>query len=121
MSDFSPSNPATMGMVDLVNATKGQALNTGELVKAFNALSSALSKLSVGTFTCSSSASTSVADSSVTGSSVIILQPTNAAAGTLQGSAKCLYVSAVGSGSFTVTTASSTPTGSETFAYFRNG
>lgn len=31
-----------LGMADLVNATKGQALNTGALVQAFNTLSTAI-------------------------------------------------------------------------------
>ena len=46
MSDFSSGNtssPNSVGMVDLVNATKGHALNTGELVRAFTSLSNAIS------------------------------------------------------------------------------
>ena len=38
MSNFAQSG----GLADLVNATKGQALNTGALVQAFNTLSTAI-------------------------------------------------------------------------------
>jgi hypothetical protein len=117
----SSATDSAFGLGDLVNATKNVALNLGAQVQATNTLATALSAFSSGTFTCTSSASTVVTDSSVKGTSKIVLQPTNAAAGTLQGSAKCLYVSAIGTGSFTVTTASSTPTGSETFSYIRVG
>ena len=117
MADFQSSE----GLGDLVNATKNVALNLGAQVQATNALTTALNAVSTGVFTCSTASSLSITDASVKGSSKIALQPTNAAAGTLQGSAKCLYVSAVGTGSFTVATASSTPAGTETFAYFRIG
>ena len=42
MSDFSSQGTNPVGMLDLVNATKDNALNTGELVRAFNALASAI-------------------------------------------------------------------------------
>ena len=42
MSDF--TQPGSAGIADLVNATKGQALNTGALVQAFNALATSISQ-----------------------------------------------------------------------------
>jgi len=70
-----------------------------------------------GTFTMAASASKTITDANVKTTSVIPLTATNAAAGTLMGSAKSLYVTA-GNGSFTVTTASGVAAaGSETFSY----
>ena len=73
---------------------------------------------STGTFTLAASATTTVTDSTVSTRSIITTPtPTNAAAGTLIGSAKSLYVT-VGNGSFTVTTANGVAAaGNETFAY----
>lgn len=72
---------------------------------------------SVGTFTMAAAASKVVTDANVTTSSVITLTPTNAAAGTLQGSNECLYVTPA-AGSFTVATAAGTnAAGTETFSY----
>ncbi len=72
-----------------------------------------------GTFTCAASGTTTVTNASVATNSIILLMPTNAAAGTLQGSAKSLYVSARTAGtSFAVTTASgAAAAGTETWAY----
>ena len=70
-----------------------------------------------GTFTMAAAATKTVTNSSVTTSSRIFLTPTNAAAATLQGSAKCLYVTAA-NGSFVVTTASgASAAGTEIFAW----
>lgn len=72
---------------------------------------------STGTFTMAAAATKTVTDATVLSSSIIVLMPTNAAAGTLQGSAKCLYVTPA-SGSFMVATASAAAAvGTETFAY----
>lgn len=73
----------------------------------------------VGTFTLAASATTTVTSAYVKANSVIIPFPTNAAAGTLQGSAKSLYVSARTAGtSFTVSTASAAAAaGTETFFF----
>lgn len=73
----------------------------------------------VGTFTLAAAASTTVTEANVKTNSVIIPFPTNAAAGTLQGSAKSLYVSARTAGtSFAVSTASAaSAAGTETFFY----
>lgn len=72
-----------------------------------------------GTFTCAAAASTVVSNTNVKVGSTIILQPANAAAGTLQGSAKCLYPNTLVAGaSFTVTTASAAAAaGTEIFSY----
>lgn len=72
-----------------------------------------------GTFTLAAAASTTVTQPSTAANSIILLMPTNAAAGTLMGSAKSLYVSARTAGaSFTVATASGVAAaGTETFAY----
>lgn len=72
---------------------------------------------SMGTFTMAAAASKTVTDANVATSSLILLMPTNAAAGTLQGSNECLYVTP-GSGSFVVATAAGTSAaGTETFSY----
>lgn len=47
MSDLiQQQNFNSVGMTDLINATKGQALNTGALVAAFNALATSIQTLS---------------------------------------------------------------------------
>lgn len=72
-----------------------------------------------GTFTLGAAASTTVTDTAVAAASIIYWEPTNAAAGTLEGSTKKLYESArVPGTSFTVSTASGVAAaGSETFRY----
>ncbi len=72
-----------------------------------------------GSFTLAASATTTVTQPAVKANSVVTLSATNAAAATLMGSAKALYVSALTPGaSFTVTTASGgAAAGSETFMY----
>lgn len=72
-----------------------------------------------GSFTLPAAASLVVPQSLVTGTSKIFLQPTNAAAAALQGSAEQLYISAQSAGvSFTVATAGGgSAAGGETFDY----
>lgn len=72
-----------------------------------------------GSFTCAANKDTTVTQPNVKSTSVITLTPTNAAAGTLQGAATCLYVSAKTAGaSFKVTTANAAAAaGTETFDY----
>ena len=72
-----------------------------------------------GSFTCANAATTTVTQPAVEATSIILLMPKNAAAGTLQGSAKHLYISARTAGaSFTVATASAaSAAGTETFDY----
>lgn len=73
----------------------------------------------VGSFTLGAAATLVVTQAATAANSIIVIQPTNAGAGTLQGSAKCLYISAKSAGvSFTVATASGVAaTGGETFNY----
>lgn len=76
-------------------------------------------RISTGSFTMAGAASKTVSDTNVTAASLVFLTPTNAAAGTLQGGTKHLYISAqVAATSFTVATASGVAAaGTETFAY----
>jgi hypothetical protein len=73
----------------------------------------------VGTFTLSAAITSTIANVNVTAGCTILLTPTNAAAATLQGSAKCLYISArTAATSFAVSTASGVAAaGTETFTY----
>ena len=73
----------------------------------------------VGNFILGAAATTVVANTGVTPTSRIILTPTNAAAATLMGSAKALYIAAkTDKTSFTVATANAAAaTGTETFDY----
>ena len=72
-----------------------------------------------GTFTLTAAVTTTVTDKRVTANSVILLTPTNAAAATLMGSAKALYLSArTAQTSFAVSTANAVAAaGTETFQY----
>lgn len=111
-----------MAEQEVTQATQANTLRR-QIVQAINALSTTFANAIprvTGSFTLAASASTTVADVNVTGTSRISFTPTNAAAGTLEGSAKCLYVSARSVGvSFTVTTASgAAAAGTETFDYF---
>ena len=70
-----------------------------------------------GGFTMAAAATKTVTDAHVKTTSLIVLIDTNAAAGTLQGSAKRIYPTA-GAGSFTVSTASgASAAGTEVFSY----
>lgn len=96
-------------------STKLQASN--QLMAKLVGIFSALFPRSTGTFTMAAASSKVVTDANVSTTSIITLVPTNAAAGTLMGSAKALYVTTA-SGSFTVTTANAAAAaGTETFSY----
>ncbi len=70
-----------------------------------------------GTFAMTAAATLTVADGNCQAASLIVLIDANAAAGTLQGSAKRLYATA-SKGSFAVATASgAAAAGTEKFAY----
>lgn len=75
--------------------------------------------VSWGTFTLAAAATTVVADTNATASSVIVITPTNATGAALMAGAKSLYISARSAGvSFTVATAdASAAAGVETFNY----
>lgn len=107
--------PLGGNLQDLVNKVQQIVINGGKMVQLLTNLFPRVS----GTFTLAAAATTTVANTGIQGSSIIILTPTNAAAGTLQGSAKALYISAVNAGTgFTVTTASgANAAGTETFSY----
>lgn len=72
-----------------------------------------------GTFTMPAAATITVSTTAVTANCDISWTPTNASAGTLEGSAKALYISAKSPGvSFTLATASGgNAAGTESFAY----
>lgn len=102
---------------DGINQLRGINLNLDRLITRFE---TAFPMGAVqGTFTCAAAATTTVADTNVKATSIILITPTNAAAGTLQGAATHLYVSArTADTSFAVTTASGgAAAGTETFMY----
>lgn len=97
---------------------KNLVAGIGNLYKALN---QAFPIQAAGTLTLAAAASTTVTGNSAISSETvgIALFPTNASAATLQGSAKSLYVSAITTGGFTVSTASGgNAAGTETFFWF---
>lgn len=111
------SNAGAGTAVDTESKLRNQVL--AQLVVQITALVSALTSTASGTFTLGAAASTVVTQPLVMSTSDITLTPTNAAAATLMGSAKSLYISARTSGtSFTVATANAAAAaGTETFLY----
>lgn len=101
---------------DIVTALQNGNRNSSLLIQTITQLFPRVT----GSFTLSAAATTVVTQTAVKANSMIVLTPTNASAGTLQGSNKCLYVSAKTVGaSFTVATASAAAAaGTETFDYF---
>lgn len=96
--------------------------NQGLILRALYAIQQAILDTFpriTGSFTLSAGATTTVTEPAVSATSVIQLMPTNASGGTLQGSAKALYISARTAGaSFAVTTASgAAAAGTEQFFY----
>jgi hypothetical protein len=107
--------PVGSGWQDLTSAVKSIVNYIGQIVVILNRLF----PRATGTFTMPAAATKTVTDARINANAVILLQATNPSAGTLQGSAKALYVSAVASGSFTVATASAAAAaGTETFVYW---
>ena len=104
----------TAGGTDIVTALQGitrQITNGNKaLIDAMTALTAAITAALpkvTGSFTLAASATTVVTQPAIKANSIVTLTPTNAAAGTLMGSAKSLYHSANTAGaSFTVATAS---------------
>jgi hypothetical protein len=113
MMGSGPPGQGTAGATDVVSALKGITQQLTALVKAFQ------SRNTFGSFTLAASASTVVAQPAAQANSSISWTPTNAAAGTLEGSAKKLYLSSISPGvSFTVATASAAAAaGTEAFSY----
>ena len=91
---------------------------SNQLMRQLISVISGLFPRATGTFTMAAAATKTVTDGNVTTSSYIPPPtPTNAAAATLIGSAKSLYVTTA-SGSFVVTTANGVAAaGTETFQY----
>lgn len=98
-----------------------QAIGLNKNMSALIATLRSLFPLSAfsGSFTMAAAATKTVTDANVKASSTILLIDTNAAAATLQGSAKRIYPSAISAGtSFTVSTASGgNAAGAEAFLY----
>ncbi len=89
--------------------------NLAALTKALN--NAFVGNASIGVFTMPVAATKTVTDANVKASSYVAVFPLNAAAGTLQGAATCLYTVA-GAGSFTAKTASGgNAAGTELFGY----
>lgn len=104
------------GATDIVTQLQNIVTAIKQLVQAVSG------RVVLGTFTMPAAATTTIAQPGVQALSKISLTPTNASAGTLQGSAKALFVSAQVAGtSFTVSTASGgNAAGTETFSYTIN-
>jgi hypothetical protein len=110
---FDPS--VSVALADLArNGTVSNQL-LGLIVEALRGIT----RFSTGSFTMAAAATKVVADTNVAANSVILLTPTNAAAGTLQQSTETLYISSISAGvSFTVATADAgSAAGTETFQY----
>jgi hypothetical protein len=135
-SDLPTSGQGAASITDLVTTLKGvvSQLSSGNLnwqtfITAIATISTTLTAIQAtlvrsvsranGTFTLAAAATTTIAQPAVLASSFIELQPTNAAGGTLMGSAASLYISSINPGvSFTVATANaSSPSGTQTFMY----
>lgn len=102
-------------VVDLVSSLKNVVTNLAHI----NSTLSAIFPRVTGSFTLTAAATTVVTQTAIKANSIVILTATNASAGTLMGSAKSLYISALAAGaSFTVATASGVAAaGTETFNY----
>lgn len=112
------NSPVGGGLQDVVTNLLSGVNYLGQLVTIWrNAIPRA-----TGTFTMPAAATFNVADVRAQTNSIVQISPTNASAGTLQGSVKSLYVSSVTSGvGFTVATANATnAAGTETFSYTIN-
>lgn len=117
-------NQTSVNFDDVVSVLKsGNQISSG-ILAALEALGPFLesvlgASIHVGSFTCSAASATTVANTATAANSAIIPIATNAAAGTLMGSSRSLYLSArtVGT-SFQFTTASGVAAGgTETFIY----
>jgi len=100
---------------DQITVLKGTNEQLSQLVQVLQAIFPRVT----GSFTLAAAATTTVTQPAIKATSIVLLMPSNAAAATLMGSAKALYVSALAPGaSFTVATASGAgAAGTETFSY----
>jgi hypothetical protein len=125
VTNGSAGNPGNPGSLTL-NRTAGY---TGRfpimpvLLAGVNVRPAGLKQTNVGSFRCGVGAATNVSDAKVTAQSRILLTPTNAAAATLMGSTRALYISAKSASvGFTVATANAgNAAGTETFDYLIDG
>ena len=116
MAGAQPWQAATTGPQDVVIQLQGIVQQLSNLVAATKLANA----LTFGTFTMTAGASTIVAQPAAQSNSVIIINPTNAAAATLV-RVNGVFVSAIVSGtSFTVSTDTGSATGTETFNYLIN-
>ena len=115
MGDGRGSAPIGGSLQALVTSIKSGVVYLGQLVVIWKAVL----PRATGSFTMTAAATHAVVETRVQANSLVNLIPTNAAAGTLQGSAKSLYISSVTAGvGFTVATASAAnAAGTETFSY----
>ena len=103
------------GATDIVTQLQGIVRQLTQLNKSFSG------RVTSGTFTLTAAATTTITQPAVQALSTIALNPTNASAATLQGSAKALYYTIVAGTSFTVHTANAVAAaGTETFSYTIN-
>lgn len=103
------SDPSTAGYAQGINN------NLAQIARDF-ANKFALSAFQ-GTFTCAAATTTTVTDTHVKASSVILLMATDAAAGALEAGANKPYVSARNAGASFVITGAGAAAGTETYAY----
>lgn len=103
------------GVTDVVTQLQG-------IIAQLRALTNAVTgRVVFGSFTMPVAATLTIVQPGVQATSNITLTPTNASAGTLQGSAKALYYTIIAGTSFTVHTASGgNAAGTETFNYTIN-
>ena len=112
---WQPNNQSA-GVTDVV--TQLQAI-VSQLRNVANAITG---RVVFGTFTMPAAATLTIKQPGIKANSIVTFSPTDASAGTLQGSAKALYVSSIVAGtSFTISTANATnAAGTETFSYTIN-
>ena len=110
---YPPPGQGTAGATDINSTLQGIVRQLGLWVKAF------AGRNTFGSFTMAAAATTTVPQPAVEANSNITLTATNASAGTLQGSAKSLFILSKSPGiSFTVQTANAAAAaGTETFNY----
>lgn len=114
MSDGSV--PIGGNLQDLVSTQKSGVKYLGQIYTILDALFPRV----IGTFTMTATATRAVSEPRVQANSVVFIQATNAAAGTMQGSSKSLIPSAISPGvGFTVATSDGTNgSATATFSYY---
>lgn len=110
---YQPQGQGTASLGDVTSQLQNIARQFGLWIAAFKG------RITFGSFTMPAAATATISQPAAQANSNISLTATNAAAGTLQGSAKHLYISSISPGvSFTVATASGgNAAGTETLNY----